>query len=885
MQGVGADLQPIMQRRPARRISWVVVALGTIGLFQVLLAIFSIQLLAAVQSYVIGESLYSKAQKDAHIHLLEYLQSGTEEDHRQFLDAVAIPVGDRMAREELDKAAPDFEVVRRAFLAGGNHPDDIDGLIWLYRWFHDSSLMAEAIASWREGDLAVAELQAVDKQLGLIPPPRRFEEALTAEVRAKVASINLRLTRLERTFSDRLAFNARLLRRAAIAINALAAALLGFLGLGIVRRGLRDRELAAHEIRRRQQLLQQLLDSTTEGLLGVDTRGFCTFVNRAALDRLGYRQESELVGREVHSVIHSRCGPVAGEQTCPVQQTFLKTEPAHRQASQFWDRQGRAFPVEYWAHPMYQDGRPDGAVVTFFDVSEQQRTKAALEKSEAKLAKLIEAVADAVISADEHGRIVLFNRAAEQVFRLPAEQVLGRPVAELFKDLALLVGGAPAAAPGGKPLELVGLRGDVPFPAEATFSRVDTGPGPQTTIVLRDVSEQLAMRREREQRQTLEAHSRAKTEFLSRMSHELRTPLNAVLGFAQLMNIDLAHPLDPLNQARARHIERAGAHLLALVNDVLDLSMVESGRLSLSLQAVEARAVAEEASSVAGTLSEEGRIELDVSFPGPLWVHADEVRLRQSLINLLSNAIKYGGREGPVTLSLVPQHDHCQFSVKDQGPGMTDSQLTHLFEPFNRLGAEHSGVEGTGIGLVLTRQLVQAMGGELAVESAPGQGTRATITLPWAAAPQALAAPRWPVAASSSAARLDVLYAEDNDVNIELMSQLVKLRSWVTFRAANSGALALAMFMQRRPDLVLIDMNLGDVSGLELAAQLRALPGAATARLVALSADALPHQVRMALDSGFEGYLTKPINFAEVLGLFDRLGGAPAPQSASTVGH
>ncbi len=327
---------------------------------------------------------------------------------------------------------------------------------------------------------------------------------------------------------------------------------------------------------------------------------------------------------------------------------------------------------------MSQDGKPSGVVVTFFDISERIRTLDALRKSEARLSKLIDAVADAVISVDGSGRIVLFNRSAERIFRRTLADTIGQPFAELIapdssakaasllRDLTnpLLANGMAGALQ-----ELTCLRsnGDE-FPGEATLSKLEIDQGVLLTIVLRDVSEQQAARQEREARQALELSSRAKTDFLSRMSHELRTPLNAVLGFAQLMSIDNSHTLDAENLARVKHIEKAGTHLQALVNDVLDLSMVESGRLSLSLETVDARVVAEEALAVAAPLARDGDITLETSLThraigaaaAPfqderaaridafgVWILADRVRLRQVLINLLSNAIKYSPKRGP----------------------------------------------------------------------------------------------------------------------------------------------------------------------------------------------------------------------------------------------
>ncbi|WP_374568643.1 PAS domain S-box protein [Ideonella sp.] len=888
-----------------RRRSWpVVVSLGTVIVLQVALAIFSIELMSAVRSYVVGESLYSKGQKDAQIHLLDYVEFSREEDYRSFLRALAAPLGDRAAREALDQPQPDVAAARAGFLAGGNHPSDIDGLVWLYRWFHDSSLMADAIASWKEGDQAITEMLALAESTHTALQGRAPSAEQAAQLRAQSARINLRLTELERRFSAQLATAARDAQRWVIGMNIAVAALLALVGLWIIRQSLHERESADLEIRRRQHLLQQLLDSAAEGLFGVDTEGRCTFINRSALSLLGYSSAAELVGRPMHALIHPGCAAdgVRASSACRLHDAFLLREATHELGDSFRHRDGHAFSVEYWSYPMSEDGRPNGVVVTFFDISERLRTQEALRKSEVRLAKLIDTVADAVVSMDGSGDIVFFNRSAERIFRRALADTVGLPfnvltapasgakLATLMQDLVRPVG-ASGVAPGAVQ-ELTCIRSDgEEFPAEATVSKIEIDQGVLVTIVLRDVSEQLAARREREAREALENSSRAKTHFLSRMSHELRTPLNAVLGFAQLMSIDTSRTLDTENRSRVKHIEKAGSHLLALVNDVLDLSMVESGRLSLSLETVDARLVAEEALTVVAPLARDNGITLetllthrtvDASFAPAdgdrstrldafgVWVHADRVRLRQVLINLLTNAIKYNTRNGRVTLSLQPQGDVCQVLVADTGTGMTAEQLAHLFEPFNRLGAERSAVEGTGIGLVLTRQLVELMDGRLDIDSARGRGTTATVTLPRAST--TVPTPRTtalPATNDGQTGPLDVLYAEDNEVNIELMRQVTKLRPSVHFRYATSGAEAMQMAQEQPPDLMLIDMNLGDTTGMQLAQSIRSNPATDGIHLVALSADALPGQIRTALDGGFENYLTKPINFIEILRVFD----------------
>jgi PAS domain S-box-containing protein len=889
--------------------TWPVVAvLAGIIVLQVLVAILSIDLLSAVRAYVTGESLYSKGQKDAQIHLLDYADSQQEEHYRRFLVALAVPLGDRKAREALQREPPDLERARQGFIEGGNHPDDIDGLIRLFRWFHSVPFMADPIATWTEGDRVIEQMRI------LVERAREGLQAIEGnapevrEMRTQAPILNKQLTELERDFSAKLGSASRQTKGLLLALNLALALLLALIGVGFVRQNLRTHAAAEGELRRREQSLQLLLNSTAEGLYGVDTDGNCTFINRSALAMLGYEHESDLVGRNIHRLIHHTHAdgrPYPGKD-CRMYQAYRLGEAVHVTDEVFWTRNGASFPVEYRSHPVVQDGAVQGAVATFFDIGERLRTQAALRESEKRLARLVDSVADGVITVDAGETVVLFNRAAERLFQLPASQAVGQPFErfiperqrpmhhELLRQFSrgkaetrILVGVH----------ELTGLRaGGDEFPMEASLSRLQTDQGLLITVVLRDTSEQRDMREERHARETLEASNRAKTDFLSRMSHELRTPLNAVLGFAQLLRMDREHAMGDVQLQRVEHIEHAGSHLLALVNDVLDLSQVEAGRLTLSLEAVDMQVVVDEAVAIvsplavgaqvsihrapaaspdSATASDAARDSMQDGRPRASWVVADRVRLRQVLVNLLSNAVKYNRPGGQVTLSLREHEGLGEFVIADTGGGMSPEQLARLFEPFNRLGAERTGVEGTGIGLVLSQHLVHMMRGSLDIESALGRGTVATVQLQRASPPAIHApAPFMPSQHGGLDDKLHVLYAEDNEVNIELVRQVMLFRPAVSLRVATSGAMALEMARAETPDLLLIDMHLGDMTGLDLADLLQRDPAMAHIHLVALSADALPEQIRAALDGGFEAYLTKPIDFRELLRVLDGYMGA-----------
>ncbi|HEV7915119.1 MAG TPA: ATP-binding protein, partial [Albitalea sp.] len=401
------------------------------------------------------------------------------------------------------------------------------------------------------------------------------------------------------------------------------------------------------------------------------------------------------------------------------------------------------------------------------------------------------------------------------------------------------------------------------------------------TVFVRDDSARVARRHGEAVVRAAEVALRAnaaKTEFLSRMSHELRTPLNAVLGYAQLLRIDKSRPLPAMQAQWVAMIEQAGGHLLALINDVLDLSRIEAGHLLLSPEEVELRAVAHESIAMVQGLASDAGIALRVDKPephSPQRAFADRVRLKQVLINLLSNAIKYNHPGGTVRLGWRRLAEEWELRISDSGRGMSPAQLAHLFEPFNRLGAEHSGVEGTGIGLALSRHLVDLMGGRLHVESTVGVGTVVTLMLPVSAVePDADIERHAELSRPIELGKLRVLYAEDNEVNVELVRQILRTRPGIELCVAISGAQALDMARSDPPDLMLLDMHLGDMTGLDVARALRADARTRGIRLVALSADALPEHIRAALAQGFEAYLTKPIDFKLLLRLLDEVAGS-----------
>jgi len=363
--------------------------------------------------------------------------------------------------------------------------------------------------------------------------------------------------------------------------------------------------------------------------------------------------------------------------------------------------------------------------------------------------------------------------------------------------------------------------------------------------------------------------NQAKSAFLSSMSHELRTPLNAILGFAQILAADNLPTTPEQKKEFAGHILKSGRHLLTLINEILDLAKVEAGALTLSMEPVGlAEVLAECRTMIAPQAAARG---IRVHFPdnAAALVQADRTRLKQVLLNLLSNAVKYNREGGEVAVECVACGlDRLRLSVRDTGMGLRPDQVAALFQPFNRLGQENGAQEGTGIGLVFTRRLVEMMKGDIGVTSTPGVGTTFWIELSAAAPLVQLGAPAQSEAgqadaAPDSKAPRPILYIEDNPANLRLVQEILAFRTDLTLLAAPDGHAGLALAHMHRPAVILMDLNLPGMSGFEVLAQLRRDPATAHIPVVALTANAMPRDVERGLSAGFARYLTKPIDIEQ----------------------
>jgi PAS domain S-box-containing protein len=504
-----------------------------------------------------------------------------------------------------------------------------------------------------------------------------------------------------------------------------------------------------------------------------------------------------------------------------------------------------------------------------------------------------------IIATDEKGIIQLFNIGAERMLGYLAAEVVNKinpsdihdPQEVMARAQALSLELATPITPGFEALAFKASRG-IEDSYELTYIRKDGSRFPAIVSItaLRDdyddIIGYLLIGADNSVRKQVEAElisakaaaekaSLAKSDFLSNMSHELRSPLNAILGFAQLMESGSPLPT-PAQKASIDQILHAGWYLLELINEILDLALIESGRLSMSQEPMSLVDVMLECQAMIEPQAQKSGIRM--SFPQlelPYFVKADRTRVKQVLVNLLSNAIKYNRIQGTVEVSCrLNTAKRIRISVRDTGEGLSPEKLAQLFQPFNRLGQEASAEEGTGIGLVVSKRLVELMGGEIGVESTVGMGSIFWIELNVAAEPQPGAGsdkPLIPIQASAvrGAALRTLLYVEDNRANMQLVEQLIARRPDMSLLSAADGARGIALARTHRPEVILMDINLPGISGIQALKILRADPVTAHIPVLAISANAMPRDIKRGLAAGFFRYLTKPIKVNEFMEALD----------------
>ncbi|MFY7941080.1 MAG: ATP-binding protein, partial [Burkholderiaceae bacterium] len=512
-------------------------------------------------------------------------------------------------------------------------------------------------------------------------------------------------------------------------------------------------------------------------------------------------------------------------------------------------------------------------------IKEREATEAQLRESETRLTNIVNNLPLGVVYTNLRGQLKQVNTRFCDLLGYSSDELMQMSVQDYThpEDVAADEDGLTQLVKEHIPVisqrkRLVRKDGSLLW-VQSTVSLLRDAQGQPRRVVaaVEDITEHLRLAEAERAREAAETSNQAKSMFLSRMSHELRTPLNAMLGFAQLLELDNRQPLPDSQRGWVAQIQKAGWHLLDMINDVMDLSRIESGNLCLQETTLDLFEL------LAGTLP---LVEADarrraVSITHDMaadanWVRGDATRVKQILTNLLSNAVKYNVEGGRIHVASRARDGMVELTVTDSGLGLSADQMKELFQPFNRLGRDRSSIEGTGIGLVISQRLAEWMGGSLRVQSAAGQGSSFTLTLPQVERHDSVHGELdEPVATVSTYHRRRVHYVEDNETNVEVMRGILAQRPQVEPSVSLTGLDGLAAIRTLRPDVILLDMHLPDISGMELLRHLRSESATASIPVVVVSADALQAQVEEALQLGAVRYLTKPVNVSDLLSILD----------------
>lgn len=668
------------------------------------------------------------------------------------------------------------------------------------------------------------------------------------------------------------------------------AAIIGYLLIGTDNSA---RKQVEERLRGTEESFRLMVESVTDyAIVMLDPEGLVVSWNTGAERIEGYPAE-EIVGRHF-----SQFYPSEDIKNGKPQRDLDVAAAKGRFADEGW--RVRKDGSTFWANVVFtpirdQAGNARGYAKLTRDLTGLKQAEAAQKELDQRLRdqqfytrSLIESNIDALMTTDPLGIITDINQQMEALTGSTRDELIGTPFKNYFNDPDRAAAGIDLVLSENKVTnyELTARSRDgketvVSFNATTFHDRDRVLQG--VFAAARDVTERQRLDQALKEKNVelerakaaAEKANLAKSDFLSSMSHELRSPLNAILGFAQLINSDSPAPTAS-QTASIDQILHAGWYLLQLINEILDLAQIESGRLALSLEPTSLDEVMYECQAMIEPQGQKRGIKMTFpEFSAPRFVDADRTRLKQVFINLLSNAIKYNGANGTVIVDCeMRTPDRVRVSVKDTGAGLPPHMLMQLFQPFNRLGRERSNEEGTGIGLVMSKRLVELMGGSIGVESTVGLGSVFWFELNLAAAPKLLIDPDEPAEIAASrvqpgAPLRTLLYIEDNPANLMLVEQLVARRPDMRLLGARDGNLGIQMARASRPDVILMDINLPGISGIEALKILRQDPVTAHIPVVALSANAMPRDIQKGVLAGFFLYLTKPIKVTEFMHTLD----------------
>ncbi len=652
------------------------------------------------------------------------------------------------------------------------------------------------------------------------------------------------------------------------------------IGAVLVFRDVTGEYAAQQALRDSTALIQTILNTVVDGIITLRANGgLIETVNPSAERMFGYTA-LELIGQKFSLLIPElEQGQGKGSLEYYSASDEARANGLSREVMGRC-KEGRLFPLEMAVSEMYLGGQRYFTGI-LRDITNRRQAEERLRWAEESFRLMVDSVTDyAIVMLDPNGLVVSWNSGAQRIKGYRAEEILGQHFSR-FYPRAEIEGDVPqrdmdiVTAEGRFEDEGWRVRNDgTSFWANVAFTAIRDQDGNLRGYakLTRDMTERKRLDQALYEKNTelenakllAEKANLAKSIFLSRMSHELRTPLNAILGFAQLLEI--GSPLPTASQfSRLHQIVKAGWYLLELINEILDLAVIESGNLSLSREPVSLAEVMRECQAMVESQAQKHAIHMNfMPFDTRWFANADRTRIKQVLINLLSNAIKYNRERGSVVVECtISSSDRIQISIKDSGEGLPPEKLLQLFQPFNRLGQENGNEEGTGIGLVVTKQLVELMGGTISVKSIVGVGSEFFLELNRDEMPQLASADALSVEQTvpASVLRLSrtLLYVEDNPANLMLVEQIIEGYPDVRMLSAADALKGIALARAHLPDVILMDINLPGMSGLEALKILLNNPITMHIPVIALSANAMLHDIEKGIEAGFFRYLTKPI--------------------------
>jgi len=620
-------------------------------------------------------------------------------------------------------------------------------------------------------------------------------------------------------------------------------------------------ELAKHDSEKK---FRNLFARSPAGIILSDTNGKLLEVNQSLLDIMGYTKDEFYAQDKLNSLLH------------------LLPDLSNRRLLEQHRIVNKQGPVE--SRLRHKDGHllelllnfsliPDKFGKPLISIIIQDQTKSKQAHQELMIfRRIFESTQQSIGIADAMGKLIFFNQSYLELHVRTKEVMIDQSITSFFMDSSsstltdeimtdLFAG---KSWSGLLPIE----RGD--GSSLMTDNNFGTVYGPDGSVqflfnIASDYSSEIKLQEKlMAAKEIAERANQAKSEFLSSMSHELRTPMNAILGFAQLLEYD--DDLDDEQQDSVNEISSAGQHLLALINEVLDLAKIEAGHVDLSLEPVHIWDLLSECNTLLAPMAQQRKITLRQEERDDYYARADHTRLKQVLLNLISNAIKYNREQGTVSLDLIlVDKDTLRITISDTGYGISQEQQNQLFQPFNRLGAEDSEIEGSGIGLSIAQNLIEMMAGHIGMESEEGVGTRFWLELPRELPVHQTDKSTPGICAVNTAnapfnRSYQVLYIDDNPVNLRLVSQILSKRQHIDLFTAHEPELGLELASAHQPDLILLDINMPRLNGYQVLSALRSDPQLEHIPVIAVSADAMPQHIAKGKDFGFSGYLTKPLD-------------------------